>query len=941
MQHLVCGMILLCLSYGVLGQGLVWEPLCEPGPGGQMTALGVSPHDGQRVLVSGDMLGMGLSRDGGASWESTFGLPAYEMADVTWHPTDPRVVWVASMSGPCISFDGGINWEWRRRGMGPAQRSQFSSPIEKVLFDPNDTNRLIAVGGSSRDWNSGRHQATMGRVWESTDGGLSWAEISALTPEGSISPGSGGTGINIVAAAFGGRSSSVLYAATRDEGVFVSQDGGRSWDPRNGGLPHHDTIRLHAHPNSPDIAWVSLLSSPEKTADGIYLPGGIYKTMDYGRSWHPLNTGLPQKQGHHPLANTSWYRGFAVSPSNPDDMVTFDGSYEQGVAYVTTNGGQQWYPTATRVSNGDSTHLKKLEQQIDSANHRLQVLGKEIAYYAGMGLKVVAFDPNDEKRVYACGTEYILYSEDGGFTWEDVSSDLMGGTEYGRAYRSRGYGGLVTSDFAFDPHTSGVSIAQGLDAARVWLSRDDLRTWTYHAEDGRPWDGGYGVAFGSEGQIYTGIGQRGFYGFARSLDHGKTWEVLHGEAHGLPERTRNGEMKVTDIIVHPGEPERLWMIAGGELLASSDAGSRWVRLPGYDGLGYAEHDPTSPGYFYISSKRGVLHGDGDSFELIPGPRNAGRVEVDSHGRLLVAAGERTGEDLGLWRFDPTAQTWTLLYDSPVVVDVDIDPFDERRMVLTTGDVPAWDINRGDGVWISNDGGESWAMANQGLAMRRGVVVVFDPHRQGRLVLGTRGRGFFVGEWPQGWMPDEERHQATADFLPWRATGSRSQRSAATSQKDEASGRGFANGDMSQTDQGRLRHWDMTWSDGGDAAVSQDTDEFQSDPASMRIDLSRADTKCLVGQWTHSLPKGSRLSGAVKSKGSVKASVTVRSVGTNNHVLSKKQIKYIGANQDWTAFDDEVMLDEPGHRYFIGVYAEGQGSVWLDDFVLVLPDATAD
>lgn len=940
-QHLTFVMLLLGIAPCVSGQGLVWEPLGEPGPGGQMTALSVSPHDGQRVLVSGDMLGMGLSLDAGRSWNSTFGLPAYEMADVTWHPTKPQVVWVASMSGPLVSLNGGVKWEWRRQGMGPAERSRFSSPIEKILFDPNNTERLIAVGGSSRDWNRGRHQATMGRVWESNDGGLNWEELGALTPAGSIPPGSGGTGINITAAAFGGGSSDVLYAAALTEGVFVSRDGGRTWSEANQGLPHRGTIRLHAHPDTPSTAWVALVSSPEKSTEGTYLPGGIYKTTDYGQTWRPINNGLPQKGGDHPRANTSWYHGFAVSPSNPDHMVTFDCSYEQGVAYVTTDGGRQWYPTATRSNNGDTAHVIELEKKAGSAGHRIQVLNTEIAYYAGMGLKVVTFDPNDEKRVYACGTEYILYSEDGGFTWANVSNDLVGETEYGRAYRSRGYGGLVASDFAFDPQTPGVAIAQGLDAGRVWLSRDDLHSWTYHARDRKPWDGGYGVAFGAQRQVYTGIGQHGFHGFARSLDGAKTWEVLHGKTYGLPERNDDGEMEVTDLFVDLEDSDMVWMIAGRELLKSSDAGGSWTQVSGLAELGYAEHDPTNPGYVYISSKRGVFYGDGDDFELIPGPRNAGRVAVDAGGRLYVAAGERTGNDRGLWRFDREANTWTLLHDSPVAVDVDIDPFDGRRLVMTTGDVPAWDINRGDGVWVSDDAGGSWALANEGLAMRRGVVVVFDPHRRGRLVLGTRGRGFFVGEWPEGWMPDGKRHQAAAGSLPWLKTDSGSQGIAPTARTDGKSGGTFANGDMSQTDQGRLRHWEITWSDGGDVVVLQDIDEFQSDPASMRIDLATDGTKCLVGQWIDDLPKGSRLSGLVKSRGSVKVSVTARSVDTNNRVLSKKQIKYVGADQDWTAFDGEVMSGDQGERYFAGVYVEGQGSVWLDNFALVLPEAMAE
>ncbi|MEO0515298.1 MAG: hypothetical protein AAF086_08405 [Planctomycetota bacterium] len=907
-----------------------------------MTALSVSPHDGRRVLVSGDMLGMGLSQDGGASWEPTFGLPAYEMADVTWHPTDPEVVWAASMSGPCVSLDGGVNWRWQRDGMGPGERSRFSSPIENILFDPNNADRLIAVGGSSRDWGQGQHQSSMGRVWESTDAGQTWEAISALTSVGSIARSSGGTGVNIVAAAFGGGSSDILYAAAMGEGVFVSRDGGKTWTSQNDGLLHTNAIRLQAHPNDPSTAWVSLWSSAEKGEDGKYLPGGIYKTTDYGATWQAINNGLPQKYGDHWRANTSIYIGFAVAPSNPDYMVTFDGSYEQGVSYVTRNGGESWHPTATRTNNGDTAHVAQLNKRTKDS-HSIQLLDHEIAYYAGMGLEFVTFDPKDENRIYACGSEYILYSEDGGYTWEDVSSDMIGETDYGLAYRSRGYGGLVASDFAFDPNTPGVAVAQGLDAARVWMSRDDLQSWTYHAADERPWDGGYGIAFGTNGHIYTGIGQHGFRGFARSLDDGKTWDVFHGSAHGLPERSVKGEMKVTDIVVHPQSPKRLWMVAGGQLLGSTDAGTQWETNAALADLGYAEADPIHPGSFYISSKKGVYYGDGTDFTLIPGPKNTGRVAVDASGRLYVAAGERTGGDLGLWRYDARTEEWTLLFDSPVVMDVAIDPFNPKRMVLTTGDVPAWDINRGNGVWASDDGGESWAMSNDGLAMRRGVVVVCDPHQQGRVVLGTRGRGFFVGHWPQGSMPEGERHRAAPRPLSWSndtklttATPPSAIHLASINDTQDT----VANGDMSEADNGQLLHWSVTWQADGVVNATQDSSIFRSEPASMRVDTSAAETKCLVGQWINVLPAGSRITGSVKSQGPVKVSVTVRSVDVNNAVLAKQQIQYLGADNNWTDFDKAVDLAEAGDRYFIGIYAEGQGSVWLDD-IAITSDAVVE
>lgn len=53
-----------------------WRPLREPGGGGWITGVRVSPHDGRRVLLGGDMLGIRRSTDRGASWRPALGPPS-------------------------------------------------------------------------------------------------------------------------------------------------------------------------------------------------------------------------------------------------------------------------------------------------------------------------------------------------------------------------------------------------------------------------------------------------------------------------------------------------------------------------------------------------------------------------------------------------------------------------------------------------------------------------------------------------------------------------------------------------------------------------------------------------------------------------------------------------------------------------------------------------
>lgn len=94
---------------------LVWQPLYEPGGGGAITGVAVSPHDSKHLVSQGDMLGVATSFDGGDSWQSTFGFSSYEFGGgITWHPTNAKIIWSGSAMGPYQSADGGINWVAKR-----------------------------------------------------------------------------------------------------------------------------------------------------------------------------------------------------------------------------------------------------------------------------------------------------------------------------------------------------------------------------------------------------------------------------------------------------------------------------------------------------------------------------------------------------------------------------------------------------------------------------------------------------------------------------------------------------------------------------------------------------------------------------------------------------------------------------------------------------------
>ncbi|MDQ2688384.1 MAG: hypothetical protein M3Y28_11020, partial [Armatimonadota bacterium] len=288
---------------------LHWRPLNEPGCGGWMVGMRISPHDPKRMLVTGDMLSAGLSTDGGKTFQTTLGFKTYEMGDVTWHPTDPKTVWVGTVSGPYVSHDGGLHWREKRAGMPAILGFGNSAPIEKVLFDPKDAAHLIALGGSSRRWDLHTQDTTaLGAVWESRDAGEHWKRLATLTDDGFTHDPNAKPGVNIVSGGFAAGSSQRLYVALDGHGVRVSEDGGQTWEARNDGLPHLNVERVIPHLTNPDIAFAAL--SNHQKADKTYEPGGVFKTTDGGKHWASISNGLRQNTGTDGNL-VARYKGFA------------------------------------------------------------------------------------------------------------------------------------------------------------------------------------------------------------------------------------------------------------------------------------------------------------------------------------------------------------------------------------------------------------------------------------------------------------------------------------------------------------------------------------------------------------------------------------------------------------------------------------------------------
>jgi len=77
-------------------------------------------------------------------------------------------------------------------------------------------------------------------------------------------------------------------------GLYRSDDGGDSWKDIAKGVPSDFGFAMVAHPHDPDTVYILPIESDEYRC----VPEGklrVYRTRNAGKSWEPLSRGLPQK----------------------------------------------------------------------------------------------------------------------------------------------------------------------------------------------------------------------------------------------------------------------------------------------------------------------------------------------------------------------------------------------------------------------------------------------------------------------------------------------------------------------------------------------------------------------------------------------------------------------------------------------------------------------
>jgi photosystem II stability/assembly factor-like uncharacterized protein len=668
----------------------------------------------------------------------------------------------AASGGVWKSLDGGTTFE-------PVFDKEPVQSIGAIALDPSHPDTVWV--GTGESWT--RNSVSIGDgIYKSTDGGDNWTNVGLPNSERIariiVSPKNG----NVVYACVPGK----LWSDSADRGLYRTTDGGAHWElVLKGTNLSTGCSSVTMDPVHANVLFAGMWDFRRKGwtfrsgGDGPTAPSGsaLYRSDDGGTTWTKLAsssaTGLPKGP---------WGRvEVAIAPSNANVVYAFIEN-PRSALFVSKDGGKTWaerdrsqrmvwrpfYFARIVVDPTDAQRLFKMNLRMivsdDGGNSFSDSAGGSHGDWHDIWI-----DPTNSKYIVGGDDGGLWLSYDGGTKWwkggnlpisqfYHVSVDnrdpyeVYGGLQDNSAWV--GYsaypGGIANSQwenlgggdgfFAYsdpkDPNFAYVE-SQGGSITRVnrlTLESRDIQPKAGYGEKLRfNWNTPIAVSPNEVGTIYIGAQ----YLF-RSRDQGNTWDRIspdlttndpekqkQEESGGITVDNSAAETHTTiySISESPKNGKLIWVgTDDGNIQLTRDGGTSWTNV--------TANLPGVPKGSWVSWVEASRYDAATAYATID------RHTFGDMGTYLF----RTTDYGKTWTALATPQTPGLRGFAHVIRE---DAVNRNLLFLGTE----------FGLWMSIDGGTSWAAFKPGnfpsVPMRDLVVA----ERDGDLVIATHGRGIWI------------------------------------------------------------------------------------------------------------------------------------------------------------------------------------------------------
>ena len=531
-----------------------------------------------------------------------------------------------------------------------------------------------------------------------------------------------------------------------DSGVFVSKDGGKTWDEAK-----------------IDGSQYSAIAIGSQNTSTLYVAGRHFPNGEDCENEEDEDDCTPEKNSAIFISNdfgTSWIKSSSIPKGVFKEIELEEGQELEEedidkvtVLYVSPSDDDQIFVGTSNLLLKSNDRGSSWESLSDTF-HRSDIKGLAIhpnnpnIIYARIGLYTFSDCSdvdNDDADYEESVSKYcpgIYKSTDGGESWkllEEVTGDPSEGGVYINEYNDSEIYSVFGRE-TFVSKDGGISSDVFLDTKEHPIIPD------------------VGVEIITFGESESEVFMAGLQGVYRTYDNGKTW---------IESNTGFVGSEVVDLVTSLDGTMYATTYNLG-IFKSTDGGKNWVfasfGIKNWYGMQLATH-PEDADTLFTTTNGGVYKSTnaGKSWELIGGSdlcddEDAGGnchyhgivVEKEAPFKVLVGSGgdQYAKEGVGLTGSEDNGESWRNSDDGFVrdvhVSKLVIDPNNNNVFYATTqGETEYTDkVGDGAGVFKSTDRGNNWTQINNGLNSLETNVLAVDPNDSDVLYLGTDDDGIY-------------------------------------------------------------------------------------------------------------------------------------------------------------------------------------------------------